>query len=164
MTDQPLPHPDADDQPARSLPRSTASVPRPAGDPTETPGADPATLFARVGGEPFFTELVDAFYTRVAVDEVLRPLYPEQDLGPAAERFRMFLIQYWGGPTTYSDQRGHPRLRMRHAPFPVGTPQIGAWLTAMRGALDQVQAAPHNDAELWAYFLKSAPFMRNIED
>ncbi len=164
MTDPLLPHPDTDQEPARSLPRTTASAARPTVDAAAADGPDPTTLFTRVGGEPFFTSLVDAFYARVAVDEVLRPLYPEQDLGPAAERFRMFLIQYWGGPTTYSQQRGHPRLRMRHAPFPVGTLQIQAWLTAMRGALDQVEPDPAADVELWAYFLKSAPFMRNIDD
>ena len=77
------------------------------------------TFYEAIGGHDTIKLIVDTFYEGVATDEVLRPLYPEEDLGPANERFRMFLEQYWGGPTTYSDQRGHPRLRMRHAPFEV---------------------------------------------
>lgn len=128
------------------------------------PRASASSLYDRVGGEPFFTALVEAFYRRVADDEVLRPLYPEEDLGPATDRFRLFLMQYWGGPNTYSATRGHPRLRMRHAPFPVGTVQIEAWLAAMRGALDEVAPEPNEEQELWAYFEKSAHFMRNQHD
>ena len=83
--------------------------------------ADPAiTFYEAVGGEDTFRLLVDEFYAGVADDPLLRPMYPEEDLGPAAERLRLFLIQYWGGPSTYQEQRGHPRLRMRHAPFRVG--------------------------------------------
>ncbi len=158
MNDRPLPPPDQTLPTARSLPTVGRSTPPAA--PTEDPTA---SLYERVGGEPFFTRLVDAFYARVAVDEVLRPLYPEQDLGPANERLRLFLIQYWGGPSTYSEQRGHPRLRMRHAPYPVGTAQIQAWMTAMRGALDEVAPPPQVDAEIWAYVQKAAPFMRNTD-
>jgi hemoglobin len=149
----------------RSLPQvpapaASASAAAPAG----SADADPdAPLFDRVGGEAFFTRLVAAFYSRVAFDPVLRPLYPEADLAPAAERLRLFLIQYWGGPTTYSDQRGHPRLRMRHAPFPVGTAQIEAWLTCMRAALDEVAPPPAEAAELLEYVERAAPFLRNTE-
>ena len=120
------------------------------------------SLYDAVGGEPVFRQLVADFYAGVAQDPVLRPLYPD-DLGPAEERLRMFLVQYWGGPTTYSEQRGHPRLRMRHAPFPVGTAQIAAWLHHMRAAIDEVAPAPREAAELWAYVERAAHFMRNVD-
>jgi hemoglobin len=139
----------SEDPPPRSLPRATA--------PPDAP------LYDRVGGEAFFTRLVAAFYAGVADDPVLRPLYPDADLTAAEERLRLFLIQYWGGPTTYSERRGHPRLRMRHAPFPVGTPQIEAWLQHMRAAIDEVGPAPTEAAELWAYVERAAHFMRNSE-
>ena len=86
------------------------------------PAPQPATFYEAVGGEPTFRRIVGRFYAAVAEDDVLRALYPEQDLGPAEERLVLFLMQYWGGPTTYSDERGHPRLRMRHAPFAIGAP------------------------------------------
>ena len=100
--------------------------------PTDERADRPATVYEAVGGEATFTRLVDAFYAGVAADPVLRAIYPEDDLGPAAERLRLFLIQYWGGPTTYSDQRGHPRLRMRHVPFAVSVAARDAWLRHMR--------------------------------
>jgi hypothetical protein len=84
------------------------------------------TPYERLGGSPFFARLVDTFYARVESESVLRPLYPGSDLEPAAERLRLFLEQYWGGPTTYSDQRGHPRLRIRHAHFAIDQPPTGA--------------------------------------
>ena len=89
-------------------------------------------FFARAGGEQTFRLLVDRFYAGVAMDPLLRPLYPEEDLAPAADRLALFLIQYWGGPTTYSQTRGHPRLRMRHAPFVIGAAERDAWLRHMR--------------------------------
>jgi hemoglobin len=98
---------------------------------------DPATVYEAIGGEPVFRRIVARFYAEVAVDEVLRPLYPEEDLGPAEERFRLFLMQYWGGPHTYSDQRGHPRLRMRHAPFKIGPIERDAWLRCIKIAVDE---------------------------
>ena len=101
---------------------------------------DPTTLFDRVGGSDFFDALVDRFYEGVAADPLLRPMYP-RELGPAIRRFAMFLQQYWGGPTTYSEERGHPRLRMRHAPFVVDDDSRAAWLAAMASALDE--AAPN---------------------
>jgi hemoglobin len=91
-------------------------------------------LYDAVGREPTFRKLVDVFYAGVADDPVLRPLYPEADLGPAADRLRMFLEQYLGGPNTYSAQRGHPRLRLRHAPYKVGPTERDAWLRHMREA------------------------------
>ena len=96
-----------------------------------------ATLYERVGGEPFFRRLVGAFYDGVATDPVLLRLYPEApDLTGARERLRMFLVQYWGGPTTYSDQRGHPRLRLRHMPFHIGREERARWLEHMTAAID----------------------------
>jgi hemoglobin len=94
-----------------------------------------ADFFERAGGEQTFRLLVERFYAGVAMDPLLRPLYPEEDLGPASERLTLFLIQYWGGPNTYSTARGHPRLRMRHAPFVIGEAQRDAWLGHMRIAL-----------------------------
>jgi hemoglobin len=121
----------------------------------------PATFFDEIGGEDTFHRIVARFYAGVAGDPTLRALYPEQDLGPAQERLRMFLIQYWGGPRTYSDQRGHPRLRMRHAPFAIASAERDAWLTHMRDALDSVDLTPDQDAQLWQYMLMAADSMRN---
>ncbi|MDT4917169.1 MAG: hemoglobin [Pseudonocardiales bacterium] len=120
------------------------------------------TFFAAVGGEETFRRLVDAFYAGVAEDPVLRPLYPEQDLRPAAERLRMFLVQYWGGPSTYSQQRGHPRLRMRHAPFAIDEAARDAWLANMRAALDSLELPPPYEAELWDYLRMAAESLRNV--
>src|SRR3954463_6678718 len=97
---------------------------------------DGATFYDAVGGHDTFQRLISAFYARVETDPVLRPLYPEEELGPAAERLRMFLEQYWGGPRTYSEVRGHPRLRARHADFRIDTAARDAWLAQMRASLD----------------------------
>jgi hemoglobin len=123
------------------------------------PGA--GSFYDLVGGEPTFRKLVNEFYARVATDPVLRPIYPEEDLGPAAERLTLFLIQYWGGPNTYSQQRGHPRLRMRHAPFSVGPAERDAWLRHMRAALDTIDLPAEQDARLWDYLTHAAEFMVN---
>lgn len=120
-----------------------------------------ASLYDRVGGEETFRTLVSRFYDGVAQDPVLRPLYPEEDLGPAADRLTLFLIQYWGGPTTYSDTRGHPRLRMRHVPFHVGPTARDAWLHHMLGALDSLHLDPADDAELRRYLTTAAHSMQN---
>ena len=119
------------------------------------------TFYTAVGGSATFRALVDEFYRGVADDPVLRPLYPEEDLGPARERLRMFLEQYWGGPTTYSDQRGHPRLRMRHAPFRVGPAERDAWLAHMRRAVDSLDLKPEAAAILWDYLERAAWSMVN---
>jgi hemoglobin len=119
------------------------------------------TFFAAVGGEETFRRLVDAFYAGVAEDPVLRPLYPEEDLAGAADRLRMFLIQYWGGPGTYSQQRGHPRLRMRHAGFKVDTAARDAWLRNMRRALDTLDLPPTYEHLLWDYLTSAADSLRN---
>ena len=121
-------------------------------------------FFEAFGGEPAFRRLVDEFYAGVATDPLLRPLYPDADLGPAAERLRLFLMQYWGGPTTYSDERGHPRLRMRHAPFRVGPAERDAWLAHMRRAVDSLALPAEHEAMLWDYLERSAYFMVNTFD
>lgn len=127
-------------------------------------------MFQAVGGQPFFDRLVERFYEHVATDEVLLRLYPEQDdLGPARERLALFLGQYWGGPTTYSDERGHPRLRMRHAPYVIGEDERDHWLHAMFDALDHTLPETPLDDELRAvvdermreYFVMSAAAMMN---
>ncbi|MGW2990881.1 globin domain-containing protein, partial [Streptomyces sp. NPDC001193] len=100
------------------------------------------TFYEQVGGEETFRRLVRRFYEGVAEDPLLRPMYPEGDLGPAEERFALFLMQYWGGPNTYSENRGHPRLRMRHAPFQVDAAAHDAWLGHMRVAVDELALAP----------------------
>jgi hemoglobin len=119
------------------------------------------TFYEAVGGEPTFRKLVDTFYAGVADDPVLRPLYPDADLGAAADRLRMFLEQYWGGPSTYSEQRGHPRLRMRHAPFKVGPTERDAWLSHMRQAVDSLQLEKALHDTLWEYLERAAMFMVN---
>ena len=118
-------------------------------------------FFELVGGTDTFKKLTDAFYEGVKDDEVLRPMYPEDDLGPAAERLRMFLEQYWGGPTTYQDTRGHPRLKMRHQPFKINPLARERWLLHMRAALDSLKLPPLKEAELWAYLDRAATAMLN---
>ncbi len=119
------------------------------------------TFYDAVGGEPTFQRIVARFYSQVPEDEVLRALYPEEDLGPAEERLRLFLIQYWGGPTTYSDERGHPRLRMRHAPFRIGPAERDAWLRAMRVAVDEAGLEEPHREQLWSYMQSTANHMIN---
>ena len=122
------------------------------------------TFYDAVGGHETFVALVKRFYEGVADDPPLRAIYPEDDLGPAEIRFRMFLEQYWGGPTTYSDQRGHPRLRMRHAPFTV-TPELrDRWLTHMRDAIESLELTPSQASELWSYMERAAHSMVNTFD
>ena len=119
------------------------------------------TFYEEVGGFETFRTIVTRFYEGVASDEVLRPLYPEEDLAPAAERFMLFLVQYWGGPTTYSEQRGHPRLRMRHAPFKVTPKARDHWLLHFRAGLDAAALTPEQDAQFWDYVTHAAKFMVN---
>lgn len=119
------------------------------------------TLFELAGGEPTFRLLVERFYARVATDPVLRPVYPEQDLAGATERLTLFLIQYWGGPQTYSEQRGHPRLRMRHVPFAIGQRERDAWLGHMTAAVESLALAPQVRIALVDYFESAATAMIN---
>jgi hemoglobin len=125
------------------------------------PSSRPDSFYDAIGGHDTFVRLVDAFYDGVAADPVLRPMYPEQDLGPAKVRLRMFLEQYWGGPTTYSEQRGHPRLRMRHAPFKVNPDARDRWLAHMRKAVDTLDLAPLHEATLWDYLERAAHSLVN---
>ncbi len=127
-------------------------------------GADQRTLYEAFGGHDFFAALVADFYQRVAADPVLRPLYPDEDLGPAEDRLRMFLEQYWGGPETYSQQRGHPRLRRRHGPFAITEEARDRWLASMRSALDGRALPAELDAEMWRYLMMAAYAMVNVAD
>lgn len=113
-------------------------------------------------GEAGFERLVAAFYQRVSIDPILRPLYPEQDLSGAERRLRLFLIQYFGGPTTYAAERGHPRLRMRHAPFVIGQAERDAWVAAMLGALEDAQISEPAYSAMQSYFENAATFMINV--
>ena len=123
------------------------------------------TLYEAVGGMPFFERLVDAFYDGIVTDEVLLPLYPEDDLPGARHRLTLFLAQYWGGPHTYMEERGHPKLRMRHMPFTVGPLQRDRWLVHMAAAVEQVCADPEVpdgvDEMLMGYFVPAAEHLRN---
>lgn len=122
-----------------------------------------STFYDEIGGLDTMRRIVDRFYEGVAEDPLLRPMYPEEDLGPAKERFTMFLAQYWGGPGTYSEQRGHPRLRMRHAPFAVTPAARDAWLRHFRAALDEVALTPEQDTQFWEYVTHAAQFMINSD-
>ena len=120
------------------------------------------SLFSRAGGMPFFERLVDAFYAEVAGDPVLAPLYPEHpDFSGARHRLTLFLAQYWGGPTTYSDERGHPALRMRHMRFHIGSHERDRWLEHMASAIEHVCDDPEIAAELMRYFVSTAEHLRN---
>jgi len=127
------------------------------------------TFYDEVGGASTFQRLVEVFYEGVALDLPLRALYPEEDLGPAERRLRMFLEQYFGGPKTYSEERGHPRLRMRHIPYAVTLDQRDRWLRHMVGALDTViaEGAPVDEAHADAmkdYFVRAADMLVNSPD
>jgi hemoglobin len=122
---------------------------------------DRPSLYTRAGGTPFFEALVGRFYAGVAADPVLRAVYPEADLAPAQHRLTLFLIQYWGGPTTYDQERGHPRLRMRHAPFAIGVEERDRWLVHMRAAIAELTPPADVAAELERYFTMAAEAMRN---
>lgn len=123
--------------------------------------AQEVTFYEAVGGEETFRRLVHRFYQGVAEDPLLRPLYPEEDLGPAEERLTLFLIQYWGGPGTYSAQRGHPRLRMRHVPFKIGEAERDAWLRHMRAAVDELGLPGPAETMLWNYLTMAAQSLVN---
>jgi hemoglobin len=130
---------------------------------TSTDAAEP-TPYEIFGGQEFFASLIEAFYARVANDDVLRPMYPPGSLEGAQWRLQSFLEQYWGGPTAYSDQRGHPRLRMRHAGFHVDARARDRWLTHMRSALDEQGLPPEQDAVLWQYLQGAAFGLQNVAD
>ena len=125
---------------------------------------DAQSFYEAIGGHRTIARIVHRFYEGVATDEVLRPLYPEEDLAAAEERFALFLEQYWGGPTTYSERRGHPRLRMRHAPFAVTPRAKEHWLMHFRAGLDEAGLPPELDAQFWDYVTHAAQFMVNSFD
>lgn len=118
-------------------------------------------LFERLGGENTFSTIARVFYQHVSEDPVLHDMYPEEDLAPAEERLRLFLIQYWGGPSYYQEKRGHPRLRMRHMPFKVNPKAKEHWLKAMRSAVDEAKLSEADDALVWDYFERAALAMIN---
>ena len=123
-----------------------------------------SSFYEQVGGEKFFSNLVSQFYAHVATDPTLRPMYPDSDLKAAAERLQMFLEQYWGGPTTYQESRGHPRLRIRHAGFHINSAARDAWLNAMRTVLDGIEMNEMLRGQLWSYFEMAAQSMVNQPD
>jgi len=119
------------------------------------------SVYELAGGEPVFRLLIQRFYARVATDPVLRAVYPEEDLAAATERLTLFLVQYWGGPATYSEQRGHPRLRMRHQPFAIGQAERDAWLGHMTAAVESLDLAPAVRKALLDYFETASTAMIN---
>jgi hemoglobin len=123
-----------------------------------------STFYEQVGGEKFFAELVSQFYAVVATDPILRPMYPDDDMAGAAERLQWFLTQYWGGPSTYQENRGHPRLRMRHAQFAITTEARDAWLSAMNKAVNGVEIDAALKGELWSYLEMAANSLVNQPD
>ncbi len=118
-------------------------------------------LYNQIGGRETFEKLVRAFYEGIKSDAVLLPMYPEHDLEGAIQRLTGFLEQYWGGPTTYSDERGHPRLRLRHQPFKINPDARDRWLHHMRIAVDSLDLAPLHEATLWGYLERAAHAMVN---
>jgi hemoglobin len=122
------------------------------------------TFYQRVGGSAVFEKLAAEFYRGVAQDELLKPMYPEQDLGPAQRRLQLFLEQYWGGPDTYQQERGHPRLRMRHFEFKINPAAKAAWLKHMRKAVDSLELSQLDSEELWDYLERAAHAMLNTFD
>jgi len=123
-----------------------------------------ANVFDAAGGEETFRRLVKNFYGRVATDPILRAVYPEDDLSGATERLTLFLIQYWGGPSTYSEQRGHPRLRLRHQPFAIGQRERDAWLGQMKAAVESLELSPAVRKALLDYFETASTAMINAGD
>lgn len=122
------------------------------------------TLFDRIGGEATFEQLVSHFYALVSVNPILRPMYPDDDFQAAAERLMLFLIQYWGGPHTYSEMRGHPRLRMRHAQFLIDSKARDVWLACMKSAVDELEIEESDRVELWNYLEMAAQSLVNTPD
>lgn len=119
------------------------------------------TVYELAGGEPTFRTMVQRFYARVAADPVLRAVYPDDDLSGATERLTLFLIQYWGGPSTYSERRGHPRLRLRHRPFVIGQKERNAWLGHMTAAVESLHLAPGVSKAMLDYFERASTAMIN---
>jgi hemoglobin len=123
-----------------------------------------SNFYEQVGGDAFFADLTSQFYAVVATDPILRPMYPDDDMKGAAQRLQWFLSQYWGGPTTYQENRGHPRLRMRHSQFTIGIAARDAWLRAMKTAVDGVEIKEDLKEQLWDYLELAADAMVNQPD
>ncbi len=119
------------------------------------------TFYGQVGGHEVFAKIIHVFYEGIAADPLLRAMYAEEDLGPAEHRMLMFTEQYWGGPRTYLEERGHPRLRMRHVPFAVTPEARDRWLAAMRKGIDAAELSPMHDATLWDYMERAAHSLVN---
>jgi len=119
------------------------------------------SFYDRVGGRATFEQLVSHFYALVAIDPILKPMYPDEDFHGAAERLMMFLEQYWGGPSTYQEQRGHPRLRMRHAQFHIDLAARDAWLRCMKSAVDELSIEEADRVILWSYLELAANSLVN---
>lgn len=140
--------------------QTPSSSPEPL-EPADEPAPDPRSLYAQLGGHAAFRTLTTEFYDRVAADPDFRALYPEEDLEPARRRLEMFLEQYFGGPSTYGQERGHPRLRMRHHPFRIDSWARETWLRYMRESLDVLELPPLQDGLVWDYFQRAALAMTN---
>lgn len=125
---------------------------------------DTTDYYQLFGGEVFFADLTSRFYAQVATNEILLPMYPESDMQGAARRLQIFLEQYWGGPTTYQEERGHPRLRMRHAGFHINPAAHDAWLSCMKAAIDSMPMQPELREKLWRYLEGAAHHMVNALD
>ena len=123
-----------------------------------------STFYEAVGGEAFFNDFVSQFYARVVTDPILRPMYPDSDMKGAARRLQMFLEQYWGGPTTYQEERGHPRLRMRHAGFHINQEARDAWIGCMKQAVDGTTLGQDEKDKLWRYLEGAANHLVNQMD
>lgn len=133
----------------------------PARTPAQQRARGEVTFYDQIGGEETIRKITERFYSQVSSDPDFRAMYPEEDLGPAEERLRWFLIQYWGGPTTYSDNRGHPRLRMRHQPFVIDPHARDTWLKYMKVALKEANLAPLQEASFWDYLERAAHSLIN---
>lgn len=146
-----LPNPDGSTPTTPAAPQSGGS-----GEDQEKSGPEQQSFYDAVGGHETFKKIVDVFYDQVAEDEDFRAMYPEEDLEPAKRRLLMFLEQYWGGPRTYQEQRGHPRLRMRHMPFRVDAAARDKWLDFMGRAVKAAELSPMHEEILWDYLERAA--------
>ena len=126
--------------------------------------ADEPSFYDRIGGHQAFENLASHFYALITVDPILRLMYPEEDLKGSARRLMLFLEQYWGGPKTYGEERGHPRLRMRHAEFHIDEAARDAWLRCMKSAVDEIEADAALKDEMWSYLEGAAQFLVNQPD
>lgn len=142
-------------------PQPSTSGPEPTGPAPDAPVDYSDTFYGQVGGHETFKKIIHVFYQGIAADPLLRAMYHEEDLGPAEHRMLMFIEQYWGGPRTYLEERGHPRLRMRHVPFAVTPEARDRWLAAMRKGVDAAELSPMHEATLWDYMERAAHSLVN---